>query len=320
LHTFINFFILYFIGMGERIESEGLFSTYRLFAGIPKMYDFIVNGPFKNRDKLETERQLAFVSVKSAGNDDDAKHLTQLLQTSPDFEKYQPLIGHFFEDGELKHDFYNKVAFIGAVDRVEEPFVNSKSMTYLKNSKNYIKLFGKNKDTVLLNSSIRPYYNTRKNALYFGKGTATKLLSHILREMDTNGVELTVLQAMSFPLTDYYKGFGFIPLYNIRYEIFDGFYADFGIKEANEVNKNIPVVNPGSNTGRAGPLMFRLRPKNKNVSHTENVRNINPFSQQNKNRAEAFFQEPINGGFKKYRGIRKNMRKSRKSKKSHVKA
>jgi hypothetical protein len=300
--------------MGERIESEGLFSTYRLFSGIPKLYNLIANGAFKNRDKLGAERQLAFVSVKSPGNDPDAKHFTELLQISPDFEKYQETLGHFFQDGELKHEYYNKVAFIGMVDRVQEPFINSSTMTYLKNSNNYMKLFGKTKEAVLSNASIRPYYNARKDALYFGKGAATKLMSHIINELDKNGVELIVLHAMTFPLTEYYKGFGFIPLYNIRHEVFEGFYNDFGVKRENEVNKNIPVVEPGSEQGRQGPLMFRLRPRK------ENVHNINPFSQQNKNSAEAFFKEPVNGGFKKYRGTRKTTRKSRKTKKFRVRA
>jgi len=299
--------------MGERIESEGLFSTYRLFSGIPKLYDVIANGAFKNKDKLRAERQLALVSVKSPENDPDAKHTIELLQTSPDFQKYQETLGHFFQNGEIKNEFYKKIAFIGMVDRVEKKFVNSSTMTCLKNSNSYKKLFGKNKKEALLNKSIYSYYNTRKDALYFGKGAATKLMSHIINELDKNGVELIVLHAMTFPLTEYYKGFGFIPLYNIRHEVFEGFYHDFGIKRENEVNKNIPVVEPGSEPGseqgRQGPLMFRLKPKNRNVSNKENAHN-----------AEAFFKKPVNGGFKKYRDTRKTTRKSRKTKKFRVRA
>lgn len=176
----------------------------------------------KSSNNVKTVRNLAFASIRLYHDPEVIEFLPNIgksfnFQDQP--SEFQAL---FDEEGNVLPENQGKFAWLGMIDRKSGEFLKNKKTGLNVPDSNLNDVFGKSKNNILANNTLKKLYNQRKSVLYLSKGKASELLAYLVgprSPLIAKGVEYLVLHAADQSLSEsYYQGkFGFRPLLGLPY-------------------------------------------------------------------------------------------------------
>jgi len=206
-----------------------------------------MKGPIRNYPNTRAPRPLAFAVYRSfADNElqDLRQNLGKAINLSAQPDEFKQM---FAADGSIKQENLSQIAFITFIDRYRESFVKDPLRGTNVPNQNIRAIFNdpppdllnRGYPDVLVQYVERSANSREPPSIVLGKGSASKLLEHLLgpeSPLAAEGFKYVVLHAASQGLaTSYYQRlFGFQPLYGVP-------NAEYPLGEEFDTQPNVPA-------------------------------------------------------------------------------